>query len=312
MLLFWLSEFNSILRQIQFPDSTKANSLNGFPQDRLYATLIRAVGENRFAISDEILISPELSREEKDFLLIALGYFIGRNYEKQADINAAATQFIEDYPESPFRNRVEHTYLQVFYPTKISFSLSAFLGDNSLNDELAKKFRNGIAFGFSGGIYFKKVMLRTALSFAVTSPRRDILIADEVWEKDHTSSMTQFEASLGYVFFDYNRFSLIPFAGIGTTSFSPFKTSNEDEERLENVAFKAKFTQFVGLGMRFNLQKKDRATVYDQFEDKQYGYFLIQYRLANPFLDRSYEDMSGTTNLISLSFGGLFQPLRKR
>lgn len=312
LLLFWLSDFQPLLKQINQPVDFGNAIINWPAEDYLFATLIEVVGNNRFNIAKEISADENLSEEEKDFLLIALGFYIGENYEKQANINLAADTFLNSYPESSFRKVVENSYKQVYYPSNSGFSISAFIGENRLTNELSDQFRDGFSFGFSAAYYYHSFMLQTTLSLGITAPRNDLILSDVAWDRGHTSMMTQFEASLGYVFLKSKRFSIIPFGGIGTTSISPTKTTTEEEEYFEGVAFKAKFTNYAGIGIRFNLQKQDKAKTYSKFEDKTYSYLLLQYRYAKPFLDRGYDGMAGTTNLISLSYGGFIKPVKRR
>ncbi len=83
LLNFWLFDFQPLTKNIHHPDSF-VGAIKHWPSyDTLYPTLINEVGRNRMAIKNEISLNAALSQEEKDFLLLALGYFIGEGFESQ-------------------------------------------------------------------------------------------------------------------------------------------------------------------------------------------------------------------------------------
>jgi hypothetical protein len=310
LLHFWLNELVPLTHLIHRPAVQSDFIVHWPPYDTLYATLVNRLGKARFNISYQIQKNPELSPEEKDFLLLALGYFIGEQFESQEKINEAADRFIATYPESEYNYLVENSFRQVYYPIKSKFSASLLIGNNSLEGDMSQLFRDNFAIGFTLGYYYQKIMFRLSTTWGFTSPRRDIILAERLWERGYSSSMTQFETSVGYVFLEHSRFSFIPFAGIGTTSFAPMTNSTEDEEYFRGVSFKAKFTNYAGLGIRYNIQKQQKADKYFVFEDQTYSYLKFEYRFANPFMDHGYDGMGGRTHLISLSYAWFVQPLR--
>lgn len=312
LLHFWLNEFEPLTYLIHRPEAPPDSIANWPPYDTLYPTLVNQVGKDRFRISQNIQTSSRLTMEEKDFLLLALGYFIGDQFESQERINEAADQFLANYPESEYRYVVENSFRQIYYPSKSKFSASLHIGNNILEGDMSQLFRDNFAIGFTLAYYYHNWLFRLSTTWGFTAPRRDILLADRLWERNQSSSMTQFETSIGYVFLEHRRFSLIPFAGIGTTSFAPMSNTVEGEEYFKGVSFKAKFTNYAGLGLRYNIQKQQKRTEYFKFVDQTYSYLKIQYRFANPFMDLGYDGMGGRTHLISLSYGWFIQPLTQK
>lgn len=309
LLHFWLNEFEPLTYLIHQPPAPKDSIINWPPYDTLYYALLAIVGNDRFDISYRIQKNPVLSSEEKDFLLLALGYFIGEKFESQEKINEAADRFLENYSESEYRYVVENSFRQIYYPTKSKFSASVYIGNNTLEGDMNQLFRDHFAIGFKLAYYYQNYFLRINTSWGFTSPRRDILLNDRLWERNQSSSMTQFESSIGYVFFADCRLSILPFAGIGTTSFAPMSNTVEGEEYFEGVRFKAKFTNYAGIGLRYNIQKQNQQDKYFVYEDQSYSYLKFEYRFANPFMDRSYTGMGGRTHLISLTYGWFLQPV---
>lgn len=310
LLHFWLFDFQPLTKIIHHPDSFGGEIKNWPSYDTLYPALVNEVGKNRMTIKEKIDFSPALSMEEKDFLLLALGYFIGDQFESQERINEAADQFLSNYPESEYRYVVENSFRQIYYPSKSKFSASVHIGNNSLEGDMSQLFRDNFAIGFTLAYYYHNWLFRLSTTWGFTAPRRDILLADRLWERNQSSSMTQFETSVGYVFWEHRRFSIIPFAGIGTTSFAPMTNDIDEQEYFRGVSFKAKFTNYAGLGLRYNIQKQQKKDKYFKFEEQTYSYLKIQYRFANPFMDHGYDGMGGRTHLISLSYGWFIQPLR--
>lgn len=309
LLHFWLFDLQPLTKIIHHPDSFGGEIKHWPSYDTLYPALVNEVGKNRISIKKEINYSTALSLEEKDFLLLALGYFIGDEFESQERINEAADQFLANYPESEYRYVVENSFRQIYYPSKSKFSASLHIGNNTLEGDMSQLFRDNFAIGFTLAYYYHNWLFHLSTTWGFTAPRRDILLADRLWERNQSSSMTQFETSIGYVFLEHRRFSLIPFAGIGTTSFAPMSNTVEGEEYFRGVSFKAKFTNYAGLGVRYNIQKQQKRSKYFEFEDQTYSYLKIQYRFANPFMDHGYDGMGGHTHLISLSYGWFIQPI---
>lgn len=311
LLHFWLNEFEPLSYLIHNPPPPKDSIVIWPTYDTLYPALVNLVGNNRFEISQSIHSTSSLNKEQKDFLLLALGYFIGEKFESQEKINEAADQFLATYPNSEYSYLVENSFRQVYYPTKSKFSASLHMGNNTLEGDMSQLFRDNFAIGFTLGYYYQNFLFRLSTTWGFTSPRRDIILADRLWERGYSSSMTQFETSVGYIFLEHNRFSIIPFAGIGTTSFAPMANSTEDEEYFRGVSFKAKFTNYAGLGVRYNIQKQQKTDKYFVYEDQTYSYLKFEYRFANPFMDHGYDGMGGRNHFISLSYGWFVQPLKR-
>src|SRR5690606_39111367 len=73
LLHFWLNEFEPLTYLIHQPQAPKDSISNWPPYDTLYFALLDKVGKERFDISYRIQKNSDLSKEEKDFLLLALG-----------------------------------------------------------------------------------------------------------------------------------------------------------------------------------------------------------------------------------------------
>jgi hypothetical protein len=313
LLRYWLGQFKALPELIVNPDPLDLQISDTViilpPEDDLFTTLLNKVSNQAAYIKTVIEQNDSLNQEEKDFLTLSLDYFLGESHVSQEQLNQQSKAFIKKYPNSEYRNLIIDSYYLKYEKSKFGIDLSLLGGYHVNSGNVATLFDNGFALGLGIGVVHKSWILQTAIHTGISRPKRDIYLNDTRWEYNHSSNIFQFESSIGHIINDQKRLSFIPFLGIGTTSISPVISTEADEEYYRGVAFKAKFTSYAGIGIRFKVPKEPIKSIFGPYSSG-FTYVKLQYRYSKPKLDAGYTGLGGEMHLISVSFGAFARELK--
>lgn len=254
------------------------------------------------SIQTRITSDPTLVPEEKDFLnLLTFTLLTDRDQNFTEEANRRADQFLFKYRHSKYNHYVRRYIVERYETSNWRFHYDVGFGFHGSTDSLGTLFKNGFALGFGAGTAYKNVVFNLKVHLGISSPTEDFRKNDTIWEKDHSSNITQFETSLGYLFAANKKISILPSVGIGTTSIVPSQGNLSDQERYDDVKFRAKLTYFVGLGINYKIVTNENS-----FSESA-TYLQLHYRYSMPQFEQSFNGLDGDVHMITLGVGGFFR-----
>ncbi len=258
------------------------------------------------SIQTRIMSDPTLIPEEKDFTsLLTFILLSDRDQDYTAEANRRADQFLFKYRHSKYNNYIRQYIVERYETSNWRFHYDVGFGYHGSTDSLGTIFKNGFGFGLGAGAAYKNVVLNLKIHLGITSPTADFRKNDTIWEKNHSSNITQFETSLAYLIEANNKLSLLPSIGIGTTSIVPSQGNLSDQERYDNVKYNAKLTYFAGLAINYNL-----VTHSNRFAETA-TYLQLNYRYSLPQFEQSFNGLDGNIHFITLGIGGFIRSKKR-
>jgi hypothetical protein len=274
--------------------------------DHFAADIWTVTQSKKSEIKIAIQNSQSVSEEDRDFLLLILDLYLDPYLaDKNENMNIKGDEFLLKYPNSKYSIYVKTTIINKYVTNKWGLNYEVAMGFHTSTEKIGSNFKSGFALGFGGGVTYKKFLMKLNIHVGPTSPKLDFRKNDTIWEKNHSSTITQFETSLGYVIAPNKKLSWIPSVGIGTTSITPSQGNNNDENHYEDVKYSAKLTYFTSLGIKYKLNSSSNSY------QESHSYLMLNYRYSAPQFSGSYTGFTGDIHMITLSFGG-FLNLKKR
>lgn len=319
LILYWTQEFDQLLQDIEQIGyqqdarqlSAPENQLKTF-NDKLFETLRnKSIGSKE--VLDVVIENSDLTREEKDFLLLHLNFCLADfAYQSSAQdsLNKQSDKFLMTYPTShyaPFVRKV------IRYKEKVSdfgWGYDLFIGYNVFNGGISETFSNYFLFGMSIDLAYYDFILNLSFSIGGSELKKEINYESIIWDKGLRGDILIPQASIGYTFFSNSQFNITPFVGVSSLYIAPQYDDVQAYSPYENIEL------FSGAswnaGMSVNLFSKpavggrnlSRASQFKGFIKLKYNYFHSGYK-------KDYYGLDGSMHQITLSFGGFAKRVRQ-
>lgn len=332
LILFWTQEYDELLKNIRMRNDPEFLGFNS--QSRNYLSPLRDLlyfellekSANSSLLLEMFIEKTELDASDKQFLSMLLKYLImgekGDQNITQENLNVYADDFLKQYPNSDYNDFVKKYISDKQTPGKWGLGWEISGGGLILTDNLGKSFKNGGSYGFSLDIYYQKLAFYLRLVGASGKNKLEKTLPENeelLWEKDASVSVFMPEFSLGYVVFDNRHFSIAPFAGISSTSFSP--VSKDTEENPDMKKFKFNAATYVA-GVNLDLKFPSSPSHKRQHSNMYYGNYSpfmesvstirIRYSYRMPQFENKYgPDFSGNMHNITIGFAFMYRALKR-
>ena len=310
-VLMWTNEFDELASLIRISDSSYFVTRNQydffsgrehtmiFPRwDNLETQLRnRSVEEKHlleFALQEAVI-----SQEDKDFLSVFMDWLLLRNYCRgvyyySEDVNAAATQFLIDYPNSDYEWFVRHLIREQYVEKDwgIGFGISFCSGFSSGNMPT-----NGIGMGVSVDVFYKKFDLTIGASVLTLKTIVDQTysyngVSNLVYPKGSNCNWNLPYANLAYTVLDYKRIALSPFIGIGGLIEHYPQNDNKEYEYKELDNRHLLYKAGLNFDIKFNGLDADKDVIRIKYE-----FGLTEYN----------QGQVSAVHLISVGLSGIFR-----
>ena len=325
-ILYWTQQYNELLANMAFHDSTDYNRYNNLlPFDDL--SFEKKVSPTNDLLMDKLykrskdsllqlhsfIDHSSLKEEDKDFLKLRLQYITSMGNYKPAtrdSLNLSADKFLESYPTSSYNKFIRKYIRYEFVHSKWGFAFEFFSGYGILTKELKSTFSNPVPIGVAFDIYYKKfgLFLRDYIGFSKT--KTGVPYNNGIWEKGSQVRVYLPEASLGYVILDNKIARVTPFAGFAGTGFLP--TDNDGDKNPDLKKAGLKFTNTYVGGFNLDIKLGQSKTEMVSFNEESFWFIRLRYGYSLPRFQKRYNGYDGAMHYITVGIGGFGRAIKRK
>jgi hypothetical protein len=304
LICFWLNDFTTVSSSFSYLDSTsiKKDEEKIKPKDdQLYDFLLSNTSKNKELIKDQILSSTSLSDYDKDFLILLLQQYStyeDKNYQEL--LNKAATDYINLYPNSPFRNYVRKNIRNEYETKPLGWGVEISGGSSILNQDISNYFDPGANIGLGFMLAFHNLHLNTRASILFSQLNHNIVGANYVWESGKRSSIVLPEINLSYKINLSQKLNVSPIIGVVWFSTSPSASDIREDSKLENVSLHSQASSVAGIDIGWNFQ--DAILLNPNMRKLQHNFcsLNLRYTVQSLQFPDKWNNMNGIAHNISL------------
>lgn len=280
------------------------------PKDNLAKILVNEAYNTKNIIIGNLYES-ELSDIDKDFLQLVFNSFYtdeqNINYQ-QEDLNADADRFLSSYPDSKYESFVRNEIRYVFKTSDWAFGFELFTGNARLSGGLQQNFKNSAMLGVGFDVGYRNWMSYWRINMGFSNVKADSIKVDNIpWFSGNRADLLVPELSLGYKVLNNEKCEVVPFVGIGGTSFTPSEAAINKDPVLADLSLGPKINYLLGVNVDIKFAQ-NRAT---ELGETGNGYVRLRYTYNLANLHKENPMFSGNVHLITIGFGGIGRSIRR-
>ncbi len=328
LLCFWTEDFAELLHEAEdyasgaelrgdiywgVPERFQGSPMLGMivQSDRLSEELGRKSAEAYIPLTVSV-DNAELNAEEKEFLkllLYALLFTPDRvdDEKEMEEVNAKATAFLDNYPDSRYENYTRRYIRYRFRPSNWGMGSELFLGYNQFAGGLSNHFTNRVMGGFAFDVSYKKFTVSTRFNFSGTRPLQEITRKGITWPKGVNGYVMGADLAFHYPVIQSKNVLISPVAGIGGMGIGPsFEQVKEEYPELKEFKELSSFNYLLGLDIKVNAWNRE-------IDLSRYGggYVGLRYTYYIPNLGERHQLQRGNMHTITLTVGGFGYPKKR-
>ncbi len=270
--------------------------------DQLFKISNQLIFNRLYDIKKNIIKDSNLRIEEQTFLNMYLKrYEISSNSNLQDTLNALATKFINEYPNTELEYFVRHYLRYVFKPNGFSLGMELFTGVGFLGGNTKSNFYNGGTFGMGFIFGLNKFEMNTRFCLIFSSLKNNIEYNNYNWTSGSSALLPQLEIIFDYQIKLKQKINFSPLIGIGWFLPSPDATQdNPDYSKLKSIQINSYPLPVVGFDFGYNIINR---FVYNNFQRQyRHGYFSLnlRYEIEPVYFLSPYNYMNGIMQNVSI------------
>jgi len=262
--------------------------------------------------------------KQNEFLQLFLTYLLRGGYDPatdaQQEVNAEATQFLDRYPNSEWRDYIRENI-------RIRYELSPWFGGfnigggfNGLTRDLKGRYGNtgSLDVEIYGGRKQFGLAFDAHIGFMRNKNEETFTFDDGFqvsWLEDDPARLYRLSLNSFAHIPITPAWQLVPIAGIGMSAIEPTESALEDLPELE--VFKSGWyeTYNLGVGLQWRFRtwsNQDKIGLGSIYTEQSTYYLQLRYVYSQPQFQRKLRDFEGHYHTLTLSIGGFGRSWRRK
>ncbi|MDH5366537.1 MAG: hypothetical protein OEW67_06080 [Cyclobacteriaceae bacterium] len=311
LINYWQKEFQKVLKGVIEQDSKMIKDLQKKvhpEEDYLFYELKELLSKDRFEIKIKIANS-NFESSDKDFLILNLDYLLvehGDSGISQDSLNTSSNIYLNKYPKSSYEDYLREYIRYQFKLSKWGAGLELFSGYGVFTGSISEFYSNNVPFGLAYNISTRNFTLYLRSYFGFGKTLKDIPVNSYIWEKGSKIAVFHIEASIGYNFYDGEKFRLTPFTGIATMDIGSTEGDIDQQPELKDAGLSYTTTYNVGVNIDWKIMQDKNSTINDS-----YTFIRLRYAYNIPKFHKKYVNSHGLFHYITIGFGGFGRKMKR-